>query len=128
MSIYIEENCITIFVDGDELEFERLFGHPDGHSWRFIIDEDDYDYVENSDSPGQVMRLLGLVEAELDGEQLILSHGNLMLELTKDEGEDFNVEARACLDGEWQRRPEFDGDTSLFLRDESLVLDSPELS
>ena len=118
--MFIEENCITIFVEGNELEFERLYDHPEGHSWRFIISEDDYDYVE-----GQ--KFLG-VETELDGEQLILSLGNLMLEVTKDEGEEFDLYARACVNGEWEHRPHYDGDCSLFLRDEALVIDSPELS
>lgn len=43
MTLYNEENTITY----QNNKYEKLFDHPEDEKYRVILDDDDYDYVED---------------------------------------------------------------------------------
>lgn len=58
MSIFNFENTLAVVT-----RYERLYNHPEGETWRVILGEDDYDYIE--DSRTIVELELALVEQQI---------------------------------------------------------------
>jgi hypothetical protein len=61
MSIYREENIITTSTG---TKCERMYNHPKGKTWRVILGEEDYDYIEDGNELAMLEK--ELVELEMD--------------------------------------------------------------